>query len=1157
MGCSPSKGNNFGTLANLRKGRMLPPVPLGSTDVSQLENEDCRNLTGFTNVDTKEKKTAPHIKVSQKEAQLTPQKKKHVAEQVNVETVSKDKLENPIIDNSTLLQQKEKIVDKQDLVDKKPIKKTRKNTKNAKASKKKDKDKLSTDQKVDFPEPLVKAHQAAYTFLNPSIQKYDVLLGLLEQATQTQISVQPMVAFMALRYKEIIQGLEEIADEGERVLKENGGNLAWPIQINPPTSSALLKSGSANTEPPPDLLQQLLQYTTQRMRNVSRTVGGIGDTALEEAVEYFASVSELLEKKLKVKHAVEARLMQLLSRIEMASLRKPGPEDSALFSEDSGIGAENESLAGSEKRYRRESCGSTGTNRTNISHMECTSMNSAALSRQKRQSQISPTVSLTSLNSLSSTCTIMPNDQRDLFESGSLEDGDDDIDEKEVNIGVGDVKGVFIMPSNASPAKSEEHPHRLPPKRIENPQNVEMTLKMKNAISGRIHFVPKQNVSAKAKVADSPKITRCEWTDDEVKSPRRPQTAASVRRALVKKAPVNKEQRSRSAESLRSKGEDPTRFELERTQKDLQQRIQKMNKSKGGGNSRTASFKQTEGKSPAQSPAKSCKSSSLEKNSNPQSIKLKEDFQMYHSKKPKQTGELEKDKQTEKKTSKGPLKATPPPSPPLSPRPSSRLQRGRNSVKKLIDTFSQGIEELEGPKVLGPLKGVRRCGVPILPGLGNVEAVLSSGITSCRSELTTSEKTDYLDLESLPPPPLEVLLDKSFESVQSGSSAVGNGATKVAKSPVLKRASVPQRLRASVQPGTVLPSKGGLPQYSKFVSQTRLSQQDTTASLKVSQSDVQSGTRPEMETDSLSQQARMIIHLWKSSDSNSDNSSTNVVTSTNQGQSTDKQCGNLSVPGPNTTESTVPHSSVITNQPPATPPVSRVRILPPTPSTPSSLHQRLCSPNSLKKQPTPPSSATPPINRTLPTPPAVQRRLPSPPATKQNVLNSNSVSSYPFKAPSPPASPKVQRWSRENSSEDSPSARMFSNARSVFCPVSPSMFEAQPCSAPAQAWTSTRVSFVSSSWGGRGRFSASVQGPRPFVRRSQSDRRPSLCLPPRPQGSSVAETCGSEPAICSQGLDDEPSRDDELWGSQSDLRTTPRSASHPDLCIVGQSLHRD
>uniref|UniRef100_A0AAV2JFD3 Uncharacterized protein n=1 Tax=Knipowitschia caucasica TaxID=637954 RepID=A0AAV2JFD3_KNICA len=36
-------------------------------------------------------------------------------------------------------------------------------------------------------------------------------------------------------------------------------------------SSSAAKCGPADGEPPPDLLQQLLQYTTQRMRNVSHS----------------------------------------------------------------------------------------------------------------------------------------------------------------------------------------------------------------------------------------------------------------------------------------------------------------------------------------------------------------------------------------------------------------------------------------------------------------------------------------------------------------------------------------------------------------------------------------------------------------------------------------------------------------------------------------------------------------------------------------------------------------------------------------------------------------------------------------------------------------------------------------------------------------------
>ncbi|KAJ4939493.1 hypothetical protein JOQ06_028941 [Pogonophryne albipinna] len=1164
MGCSPSKGNHFGVLGPMRKGRMLPSAPQESPRDSHFDDAEKRYSTGSTDVDTKERKAAGQTQVLQKEARITPQKKRYVTEPAP-EAVNMDKAGSQGMDNNTVSQKKDKNVDKQDAAEKKPARKQKKNTRGVKGLKKKDKEKPPTEQKVDFPEPLVKAHQAAYAFLNPSINKYDLLLGLLEEATQTQVSVQTMVAFMALRYEEIIQGLEEMADEGEEVFKENGEHLSWPSQIKNLSSSPPSKSGSANIEPPPDLLQQLLQYTTQRMQNVSQTVGSIGESALEEAVEYFASVSELLEEKLKVKHTIETRLMRVLSRIEMASLRKPGPEDSALFSEDSGIGAESESLAGSERRLRRESCASSGTNRTTpVSPMEYSSMNSRQeASRQKIGSQISPSVSLTSLNSLGSACTIMANNKRDsLLGSVSLDfgeddDNDDDHDDDDEQIGSCMVDVGFRKRSNSSPLNREQlQPCRLPPKRIENPQNVEMTLRMKNAISGRIQFVPSQNAGAKTKVVGSPKTSRRQWTDEE-RSPRRPQTTAPTRKAAVKKTPVSKERRSQSEESLRSKAKDPTLLELERTQKDLDQRLQRMGKSKPGGHMKTAPPKQNQGTSPAQSPAKNRKHPSLQKNSNSQLIDDKAVLTRRNSKKLEAASVVEDDKLKDKKTSKGPIKATPPPSPPASPRPPSGLYRGRKSVKRLIDTFSQGIEDLEVPKSLGPLIGVRKCGVPVFPGLGNVEAVLSTGITSCRPDSRSFEKNNYLDLDSLPPPPLEVLMDNSFEHAQGLSSGVSDEcATKVGKSPLLKRVPVSQRLRASVQ--SVLPSKGGLPQTSKVISVDRPDQPDASTLSKISQPDVQMEADPGKEKDSLYQQERKIVHLRNSSDSkglSKNDVATNL--SSSQEETADIQDGgNLSVPESNTT---VPPYTVVRNQQPATPPLSRGRMLPSTPSATSSVHRRLPSPHNVKRQPTPPSSASPPVNKKLYTPPSSQGRLSSPPVTKQNFFKSNSSSSYPFKAPSPPASPKVQRWSRENSSEDLTSSRMLSNARSVFGPSSPSLFEAQPCPVPhpPQAWTSTRVSFLSRSFENRGRFPVSAQGPRSFIRRSHSDRRPSLNQPPRSPGISVAETCGSEPSLNSQGLDDEPTRYEEQWGSQSNLRTTLRSASHPDLCVVGQALHID
>ncbi|XP_021441380.2 photoreceptor cilium actin regulator-like [Oncorhynchus mykiss] len=1155
MGCSPSKGNNFVAHATFGRGRTL--LPGGKDNIGESQS-DCGGSGGSSGTgDTwerrdGERRLAGQTQSVQKEAPSTQQKKRHSLTELFPEGVILDKKVGTQETDKTGQHGKEKQGDKQDMADKKGGRKPKKNGKGVKSAKKKEKEKKAplAEQKVDFPEPLVKAHQAAYAFLNPSISKYEILLGLLDQATQTQMSVQPMVTFMAMRYEEINRGLEEMADEGERLLKDNGEHLAWPSPMKNLSSSPPLKSGSINAEPPPDLLQQLLQYTTQRMQNVGQSVGGIGDSALEEAAEYFTSVSELLEDKLKAKHAAETRLMQLLSRIEAASLRKPGPEDPGLFSEDSGIGAESESLAGSERRLRCESCESTGSSR--ITHSPFGINASPVQQGAPRQKLIKKVSHSNSLNSIDSVCTIMDKG------SASLDDGEEQGDDDE---GEEEGQGGRTR-SNASLSGPNQQPCRLVPKRIENPQNVEMTLKMKDAISGRIRFVPSQRDSAKTKQTDSPK-TRCQWTEGG--SPKRPQRAASVRRD-IKKTPVPKEHRSQSAESVRSKGEDPTLIELERTQKDLSQRLERMSKGRTEGNTKAGLTKQNPGDS-VTSPASNRLCPTLQRNNNILPIQdiaglMKHDSGEHRAGKDIEEENKKKDKKSTKGPLKatpppsptlGPLKATPPPSPPLSHRPCSGLFRGRNSVKRLIDTFSQGVEEpkQEASKVLGPLKGVRKCGVHVMPGVGDIEAIMSSGVSSCR--------TYDLDLESLPPPPLEVLMDNSFEGAQSLTvSDVDDGIASRGRSPVPKRVTTSQKMRASMRSVSVLPSKGNLPQSSSSKFPARTVRRDISASSRVSHDERQLEVDPETEeAATLYKQARKIIHLQHSSESPIEKGhAVPRRSSPNRAASGGRQ-------GEDSPSETVPPTSTISSQPPATPPVSRIRMLPSTPSTPSGLHRRLPSPTTFRKQPTPPSTNSPPAIRKLPTPPPLQRRLPSPPASRK-VLTPNSSSSdstHSFKAPSPPTSPRVQRWKRENSSKDSsPGAsaipQVISNARSVFCPASSSLFEAQPCPVPCppQAWASISGSVVPLSWGNRGRLPTSVRGPKPFIRRSHSDRRPSLSLPSRAPIVSFAETCGSEPAISIHGLEDEPSREDESWDSKSDFRGNAHSASHPDLCIVGQGL---
>lgn len=214
--------------------------------------------------------------------------------------------------------------------------------------------------KLDFPPHMVRAHQAAYAFLNPNISKYETLLTLLDQAAQTQLSLQPMMSALALRFEEINQALEEMADEGELMLKEHGDYMALPSGMIDP-AVMLSKFNTVNAgppEPPPDLLQQLLKHSTEKMKLVSSSVQALGDTTLEEAVEYYSSLSKVLVGKLAAKQAAEQRVAQVLAQVEVAATGKSKSEDSALHSEDSGIGGENESLTGSEKHRHRGSAGS-------------------------------------------------------------------------------------------------------------------------------------------------------------------------------------------------------------------------------------------------------------------------------------------------------------------------------------------------------------------------------------------------------------------------------------------------------------------------------------------------------------------------------------------------------------------------------------------------------------------------------------------------------------------------------------------------------------------------------------------------------------------------------------------------------------------------------
>lgn len=345
MGCSPSKGKLFSKPENSGPQKaLLTEVPPEGIDSRPVEEE------------------SKCFKTEEKENELPLPCEEHPM---------KETAWSQLVSNTTAAQNAEDIKETQvnvlpqeivnEVEQRAKIKKTEKRKKNKSKGRSPERQKSSIFRaKLDFPPHMVRAHQAAYAFLNPNISKYEILLGLFDQAAQTQLSLQPMMSALVLRFEEINQALEEMAEEGELMLKEYGDYMALPsgmmgpavMQTKPSTATA------SPPDPPPDLLQQLLQHSTEKMRLVGSSVQALGDTTLEEALEYFSSLSKLLVEKLQSKRAVEQRLAQVLARVEGAAMKKSNPEDSALHSEDSGIGGENESLTGSERHRHRGSAGS-------------------------------------------------------------------------------------------------------------------------------------------------------------------------------------------------------------------------------------------------------------------------------------------------------------------------------------------------------------------------------------------------------------------------------------------------------------------------------------------------------------------------------------------------------------------------------------------------------------------------------------------------------------------------------------------------------------------------------------------------------------------------------------------------------------------------------
>ncbi|KAM6354900.1 photoreceptor cilium actin regulator [Podargus strigoides] len=1117
-----------------------------------------------------------------------------------------------------------------------------------------------TEEKVDFPERLVKAHQSAYAYLNPNLSKYETILHMANQATQTQLFLQQMVSFLLLRFDEINRLLEEVASDGESLLKDVGGNLAWPA-----------KKGDSKEHP--DLLQQLLQYTVNKMQLLSGTLASLTSDALQETCSYLQSAASNLEGKLKAKQSFDERLLRTVKLLEASTVGSSQSlaDDRTLYSEDSGIGVDNESLkefSAVSQHGGQASCDScahghlsrkhtrtvehacdgtvspgTATSRdcaperhfkdvfySSVQSKEVTSSQGGVpegISTAPQYANLSKSCSYNSFQSDSTQdgehfkiceSTDFPSDDDDDDEGSTLGEDDDNTSLSEMR------KDGLPRRPLSSPADTD-NTQRQSIKRTENAETEEIILKMKDAISEKIKFVP-----AKSK--------RKEWIEDESGKAvltARPSTATGSQKTF------RKQRRSRSEESLRSKAEDPTLLELQRTQKELSKRLDTFYGKKDTDNnpepckSRTAPCSQDEQiTSRSSSKLKTCLSKNF-------SILPNQD------KAPKFMADQNPAHRLDEKSGKTPLKATVPTpetsgekekEPPGAPTLSSSSCVPRQSVKKLIETFSPTEDLLKAAPLrsLGPVKCIRKFELPVIPptisfqrGLAplnlkhrispveetnpsNTNGV-SSTFTKAFSPASAAElskqdakqETDE-DIENLPPPPPEMLMDTSFDLSEPEETARREGnSSEDAKKPTkkefhaTKRSHVSPKMKASLQCIDLLPSKnisGPSAITSKGLKNTGTGDEKLQRySLELNPTSVHIPSQEEIletqrkEAADLYKQTHKIIPLQNpsgvskphsnSSESREPNSPTTSVQHQKHGS-------------PDSLRKNEKGSAFVrrvspTRTPPSSPPTEKRLFSPPAHHRHSL--QAFSSPQSssptMQRKPSPPSSPrvpSPPLQKKTPSPPPQRKPLSPPMGQKQSspmlyrLLGSSAyhrdASPPPFPTtPSPPTSPshsyKGSRTGLDAGDEHQLSSfKRGSNVRSIFCPATSSLFEARPAvvptkpaadvtSQPEASQPSQKSSLFFRQPGERVRkLSLSAANPQPFVKRSFSDRRPRVQFHlPAPV------TAGSEPALNQVSLEESPRKASDCWNSPCapEIKESNRSSSHPELYVVGQGLQRD
>ncbi|NXE39985.1 PCARE regulator, partial [Ptilorrhoa leucosticta] len=1132
-------------------------------------------------------------------------------------------------------------------------KKTHKLAKQGQPNKSKEKSILApceTEKKVDFPELLVKAHQSAYAYLNPNLSKYEAILHMANQATQTQLFLQQMISFLVLRFDEINQLLEEIANDGENLLKDVGGNLVWPAEKD-------------DLKEHPDLLQQLLQYTVNKMQLVSGMLASLTSNALQETCSYLQSAASNLEGKLKAKQSFDEHLLRTVKLLEASTV---GPsqshgDDRTLCSEDSGIGVDNESLREfsalsqhggqpsdswahrhpSQKHARTAERvnGGTASVGTAASHgcalerhfkdvfhsslqsREATSCHDGVPEGTSAMPQYASLSKNCSYNSLQSD-SAQEGEHFKICESADFpsdEDEDDDDDEEESTLEEDDDNtslsemGKDALPRSLSSPALTDNMQRQSIKRTENADTEEIILKMKDAISEKIKFVPA-------------KSRRKEWVEDEsgrAVLAKRPSTATGRQRTF------GKQRRSRSEESLRSQAEDPTLLELQRTQKELSKRLETLYGKDIANNlelwtSRTAPYLQDE--------------QITSRSSRKLKAGLSKNFSILpnQDKVPLFTSDQNPARPLNEKRGRKPVRATVPTQETSGGKenepPGAQILSGssctpRQSVKKLIETFSPNDDLAKATPLrsLGPIKCIRKFGLPVIPPtipfqrglaplnlkhrISPVEDTNTNDVSSSfpnaflpappaeLSKTDTKEETDE-DTENLPPPPPEMLMDISSENLSEPEETArieGNSSEDAKKTikPELhaaKRSQVSPKMKASLQSIDLLPSKkisGPSVVTNKGLRNSRTGDEKLQRySLELNPTNVHIPSQEEI----LATQRKEAADLYKQTHK--------IIPLQNPSGVSNPHSNSSESKGPSPPATSVPcqkHGSpdLLRSNEKGSPFARRVSPTRTPPSSPT--EKRLFSPpahhrHSLQafsstqpsspttqRKPSPPSSPSvpsPPLQKKLPSPPPQRKPLSPPVGHKHSSTTAQRLAGSPSPfptTPSPPASPsrsyKGPRAGLDAGDEHQlSSSKRGSNVRSIFCPATSSLFEARPplvpttcttevTSQPEAASHSQKSSLLFQQPGDRTRkLSLSTTNPQPFVRRSFSDRRPGVQLHlPAPL------TAGSEPALHQASLDKSPRKAGDSWNSSGvpETKESNRSASHPELYVVGQGLQRD